>query len=216
MVLPQLKIRQDSSVEIKLTQFYALGNKATLRRYECGVIKETLGYYISPAGNMSYPDPIVQTEFPTKLKVSQKWAISILKINLNKKEPHMAYHAILKVKSGYSVGTTPLNKKDLGKIDTEATQSIHTQNMAHGLTMTPLTRILQWEEPGIIWAWYIYDSALFTPPSPAAVANEMRLLLEYGPTCGYFPYLEKSILIDAPPADLEGVTPRSNQRSRRG
>ena len=86
---------------------------------------------------MSHPDPIVQTEFPTKLKVSQKWAISILKINLNKKEPHMAYHAILKVKSGYSVGTTPLNKKDLGKIDTEATQSIHTQNRAHGLTMTP-------------------------------------------------------------------------------
>ena len=63
--------------------------------------------------------------------------MGILKINLNKKEPHMAYHAILKVKSGYSVGTTPLNKKELGKIDTEATQSIHTQNRAHGLTMTP-------------------------------------------------------------------------------
>ena len=55
----------------------------------------------------------------------------------------------------------------------------------------------------------------FSLPPPAAIANEMRLLLEYGPTCGYFAQLEKSILIDAPPADLEGVTPRSNQRSRR-
>ena len=38
---------------------------------------------------MSHPDSIVQTEFSTKLKLFQEWAISDLKVNLNKKEPHV-------------------------------------------------------------------------------------------------------------------------------
>ena len=42
----------------------------------------------------------------------------------------MMYHTILKAQIGYSVGTTLLNKKELGKIDTEETHSIHPKNRA--------------------------------------------------------------------------------------
>ena len=69
--------------------------------------------------------------------------------------------------------------------------------------MTPLALILQWKEPDVVWLWYAEGAALSLPP-PAAVANGMRLLLQYGPAQGYSPCQAKSILIDAPPEDSTG------------
>ena len=71
--------------------------------------------------------------------------------------------------------------------------------LLYGLVMTPLALILRWEEPNVIWTWYVDTVAL--SGLPVTVANGIRLLQRFGLTRGYYSCPAKSILIDASPKD---------------
>jgi hypothetical protein len=63
----------------------------------------------------------------------------------------------------------------------------------YGLALTPLAQTLRAAVPTVIQPWYADDAAMAGPVSGIAAAQ--RLLLELGPSRGYYPEPDKSILI---------------------
>lgn len=65
--------------------------------------------------------------------------------------------------------------------------------LLYGLTLVPLAKSIRKATQQVVQPWYADDMAMAGPAS--TINTAVKLLMRYGPDCGYYPEPDKSLLV---------------------